>query len=82
MNSSELKSLSEVLTGKKKPTQEENINLLRVAVMCAVAGLYEHYKDDVVSKFSIEELRDIVDTTQPFQDFTVEHIFHTALYGE
>lgn len=36
---------------------------------------------DVIEKFSVEELQDIVETTESFSCFSVEHIFHTALYG-
>lgn len=76
-----LDRLLAVLAGQAKPSDDDRSNLLRVATMCGVAGLYEHYKDDVLAKFSIEQLQEIVDTTEPFRGFTVEHIFHTALYA-
>lgn len=76
-----LNDLLAILAGQKTPTDQEKMELLRVATMCGVAGLYEHYKEDVIAKFSLEELQEIADTTEPFRGFTVEHIYHTALYG-
>lgn len=76
-----LASLLLVLAGRKRPTDDERMQLLKVATMCGVAGLYEHYREDVVAKFSIEELQIVADTTKPFCGFTVEHIYHTALFG-
>lgn len=76
-----LASLLLVLAGQKRPTDDERMQLLKVATMCGVGGLYEHYKEDVVAKFSIKELQLVADTTKPFCGFTVEHIFHTALFG-
>lgn len=76
-----LDRLLSVLAGQAKASDDDRRNLLRVATMCGVAGLYEHYKEDVLAKFSIEQLQEIVDTTEPFRGFTVEHIFHTALYA-
>jgi hypothetical protein len=77
----ECSDLLAILAGKKKPTEQEKMELLRVATMCGVAGLYQHYKEDVIAKFSLDELQEVVDTTEPFRGFTVEHIYHTALYG-
>ena len=76
-----LERLLAVLAGQAKASDDDRRNLLRVATMCGVVGLYEHYKEDVLAKFSIEQLQEIVDTTEPFRGFTVEHIFHTALYA-
>lgn len=81
MDKEQLDRLLAALAGQMKPSDDDRNNLLRVATMCGVAGLYEHYKEDVIAKFSIEQLQEIVDTTEPFRSFTVEHIFHTALYA-
>jgi NADPH-dependent curcumin reductase CurA len=75
-----LASLLLVLSGQKCPTPDEQMHLLKVAAMCGVCGLYEHYKMDI-EKFSTEELQLIAETTRPFTGFTIEHIYHTALFG-
>ncbi|QOX81046.1 hypothetical protein FY034_18900 (plasmid) [Trichlorobacter lovleyi] len=72
--------LLSVLAGRE-PTAEDQLNLLRVATAAAVCGLYENYKEDVLARFTIEELQAVVDMTAAFRDFTVEHIYHVALFG-
>ena len=78
---SELTRLLAVLAGRTKATDADKLALLRIATMCGVAGIYEHYKADVLAKFTIAQLQEIVNATEPFRGFAVEHIFHTALYG-
>ena len=78
---SDKSALLAVLAGTKEPSEQDKIELLRLAAMCGVAGLYEHYKEDVTKKFSLEQLSEVVEETEPFRGFTVEHIFHTALYS-
>ena len=47
MSEEMLASLLLVLAGQKRPNADERMELLKVATMCGVAGLYEHYKEDV-----------------------------------
>lgn len=81
MDQETLGQLLAVLTGQRKPTEVDRRNLLRVATMCGVVVLFERFKEDVTAKFSAEELKEIVDTTEPFIGFTIEHIFQTALHA-
>lgn len=76
---SDIDSLKLVLSGVKNKTEGERVALLELAVKVAICGLYEHYKEDVINTFSIEVLKDVVASTEPFRAFTVEHIYKTAL---
>lgn len=81
MDKNTINRLLAVLSEKTKVLDDDRSNLLRVATMYGVAGLFEYYREDVLAKFSIEQLQDIVNTTENFCGFTVEHIYHTALYA-
>lgn len=60
-------------------TDKEKIKILRQAVMVGVAQLYATDREDVVKTFSLEELQDIVDVTEPLRPRQVEDIYKEAL---
>ena len=52
-----------------------DLHFFKQVLSVAIAGLYEHYKEDVINTFSIEELSDVVDLSESLQPRRVEDIY-------
>jgi len=55
-----------------------DLQFLKQVLSVAIAGLYEHYKQDVVSTFSLDELSEVVDLSEGLQPQRVEDIYKRA----
>jgi hypothetical protein len=55
-----------------------NIQFMRQVLSVAIAGLYEHYKDDVLRVFTLDELQTVIDLSESFRLQQVEDIYKRA----
>jgi hypothetical protein len=60
------------------PVQEHDVAFLRQVLSVAIAGLYQHYKDDVLRVFTLDDLQTVVDLADPLQSQQVEDIYKRA----
>jgi hypothetical protein len=60
------------------PVQEPDVAFLRQVLSVAIAGLYEHYKDDVLRVFTLDELQAVVDLSDALRPQQVEDIYKRA----
>ena len=74
--------LREAITAIKQalaaPVQEHDVAFLRQVLSVAIAGLYAHYKDDVLRVFTLDDLQKVVDLSEPLQSQQVEDIYKRA----
>lgn len=61
---------------------QEDTSALRLAAQVAVVQCYHHHKDDVLGRFTIEQLTEIVEATNPARigNVQVEDIYYAALF--
>lgn len=65
----------------RKPAQQGqaiDIAFLRQVLSVAIAGLFEHHKNDVLRVFTLGELQAVADLTEPLQPQQVEDIYKRA----
>ena len=55
-----------------------NVEFMRQVLSVAIAGLYEHYKDDVLRVFTLDELQTVIDLSESFRLQQVEDIYKRA----
>jgi len=69
--------VDDVIAALAQPEQEPvmDLHFFKQVLSVAIAGLYEHYKEDVINTFSIEELSDVVDLSESLQPRRVEDIY-------
>ena len=60
------------------PVQELDAAFFRQVLSVAIAGLYAHYKDDVLRVFTLDDLQKVVDLAEPLQLQQVEDIYKRA----
>ena len=60
-----------------QPEQEPvmDLHFYKQVLSVAIAMLYDHYKQDVINTFSIEELSEVVDLSESLQPRQVEDIY-------
>jgi hypothetical protein len=63
-------------TGLRGP--DRDVGFLRQVLSVAIAGLYEHYKNDVLRAFTLDELQTVVDLSEPLRHQHVEDIYKQA----
>jgi hypothetical protein len=56
-----------------RPVQD--LHFFKQVLSVAIAGLYEHYKQDVLKTFSIDELSEVADLSESLQPRKVEDIY-------
>jgi hypothetical protein len=52
-----------------------DLHFFKQVLSVAIAGLYEHYEQDVINTFSIEELSEVVDLSESLRPRQVEDIY-------
>jgi hypothetical protein len=65
-------------TTPPRRTEQEpmaNLHFFKQVLSVAIAGLYEHYKQDVINTFSIEELSEVVALSESLRHRRVEEIY-------
>lgn len=67
----------------EQPAQQEpvaipDVEFMRQVLSVAIAGLYEHYKDDVLRVFSLNDLQNVVDLSESLGSQQVEDIYRRA----
>jgi hypothetical protein len=69
----------DVLVNELKPAQPAvDLRFLKQVVAVAIAGLFEHYKDDVLRVFTLDELQAVVDLSDALRPQQVEDIYKRA----
>jgi hypothetical protein len=53
----------------------QDLHFFKQVLSVAIAGLYEHYEEDVLNTFSIDELSEVVDVSKSLQSRKVEDIY-------
>jgi hypothetical protein len=61
-----------------EPVQKIDVSFFRQVLSVAIAGLYAHYKDDVLRVFTLDDLQKVVDLADPLQSEQVEDIYKRA----
>lgn len=64
-------------TEQPAPAQID-VHFLRQVIAVAIGGLYEHYKDDVLQVFTLDELQAVVDLSESLRPQQVENIYKRA----
>ena len=64
--------------GIQEAQPEVDLQFLKKVLSVAIAGLYEHYKQDVLKTFSIDELSEVVDLSESLQPKQIEDIYKCA----
>ena len=64
----------------EQPAQQEpvDVDFMRQVLSVAIAGLHQHYKDDVLRVFTLDDLQTVVDLSEPLQSQNVEDIYKRA----
>ena len=58
-----------------QPSPVQDLHFFKQVLSVAIAGLYEHYKGDVLKTFSIRELQEVVDLSESLRPRRVEDIY-------
>lgn len=58
--------------------QAIDVAFLKQVLSVAICGLYEHFKDDVLRVFTLDELQTVVDLSDPLRPQKVEDIYKRA----
>ena len=69
------------LTTQPAPVQQETVldnEFMKKVLSVAIAGLFEHYKDDVLRVFSLDDLHTVVDLSESLRLKQVEDIYRRA----
>lgn len=73
-----VEALAEQPAQTEQQGQAIDVAFLRQVLSVAIAGLYEHYKDDVLRVFTLGELQTVADLSESLQPQQVEDIYKRA----
>jgi hypothetical protein len=64
-----------IVQSPAQPSPVQDLHFFKQVLSVAIAGLYEHYKGDVLKTFSIRELQEVVDLSESLRPRRVEDIY-------
>jgi hypothetical protein len=63
---------------EQEPVANVDLKFMRQVLSVSIAGLYEYYKDDVLRVFSVDDLQNVLDLSEPLRPQQVEDIYRRA----